>query len=140
MDAPIPAVQQPAAARQSASGCGVARESDAAAAALAALDSTKRLLEYALLLGLSRGEAVAYLQRTAGLQPALTELGAWAARAGAWPLRGLTVPAARASRVPRSVGQAGRAEHRVLRAASAARGKAGAWPRRRSQSASHDNI
>ena len=72
-DAPLPAATQPAAARLSSSG---AREPDAAAAALAALDSTKRLLEYALLLGLSRGEAVAYLQRTAGLQPALTELGA----------------------------------------------------------------
>ena len=86
MDAPIPETQQPSAARLSASGCGAARESDAAAAAnaVAALDSTKRLLEYALLLGLSRGEAVAYLQLTAGLQPALTELGACAARA---PLR-----------------------------------------------------
>jgi hypothetical protein len=44
--------------------------------ALAALDTAKRLLQYALLLGLSRAEAVAYLHRTAGLQPALTELGA----------------------------------------------------------------
>ena len=44
--------------------------------ALAALDTAKRLLQYALLLGLSRAEAVAYLHRTAGLQPAMTELGA----------------------------------------------------------------
>lgn len=49
-------------------------------AASAALDSAKRLLEYALLLGLSRAEAVAYLHRTAGLQPALTELGAHSRR------------------------------------------------------------
>ena len=121
MDAPIPAAQQPAAARQSASGCGAARESDAAAAAVAALDSTQRLLEYALLLGLSRGEAVAYLQRTAGLQPALTELGASAARAGTAP-RWLTAPAAARRARP----QCGTSWPRRTRSTS--RSTRSAWP------------
>ena len=121
MDALITAAQQPAAARQSASGCGVTRESDAAAAAVAALDSTKRLLEYALLLGLSRSEAVAYLQRTAGLQPALTELGASAARAGT-PPRWLTAPPPRVARAP----QCGTNWPRRTRSTS--RSTRSAWP------------
>jgi hypothetical protein len=70
----------------SASAC--ANERAVETAVHSTLDSTQRLLEYALLLGLSRAEAVAYLHRASGLQPALTEMGALArrhARAG-WGL------------------------------------------------------
>ena len=90
--------------------------------ALAALDSTKRLLEYALLLGLSRSEAVAYLHRTAGLQPALTELGACV---GACPCRE-SVALTRAWAC--SVGQACRTERGIFRAARSTPGLAGARP------------